>query len=323
MLLNGGFLHMPRRKRPNLLIKFISVALSIVIVCIVFYNIDFSSNFTDSFNSSSYNSDNSYNFKPENFDELLLYVMDTGNSDSLLLIDPSGQTMLIDAAEDDDYYKIKTTLDKYNVKRINALVATHPHADHIGAMDDIIKSFDVDAIYMTSFGDDTKVIEDLMDAVESMGVPKIFINTGMQFQLGKASVSVLGPEEGEPKEDANNESIVMMVSYGETDFLLTGDMEEKESYEILERWGKNVDCEILKVAHHGSRTGTTKAFLDAATPQIAIISCGENNPYGHPAEETLALLEEAGARTLRTDLLGDIAILTDGSTVQVFKQYAQ
>jgi len=231
--------------------------------------------------------------------------------------------MLIDAAEDDDYYKIKTTLDKYNVKRINALVATHPHADHIGAMDDIIKSFDVDAIYMTSFGDDTKVIEDLMDAVESMGVPKIFINTGMQFQLGKASVSVLGPEEGEPKEDANNESIVMMVSYGETDFLLTGDMEEKESYEILERWGKNVDCEILKVAHHGSRTGTTKAFLDAATPpnrdhfmweKQPVRSSGRENacPFGgsrrpyaahRPAgryRDTDGRIDRSGVRTVRT-----------------------
>ena len=122
----------------------------------------------------------------------------------------------------------------------------------------------------------------------------------------------MGPE-GENSGDENNESIVLLVSYGETDFLLTGDMEEKESAEILERWGEDVDCEILKVAHHGGKTGTAKAFLDAATPDIAIIPCGENNPYGHPNEETLALLEACGASTLRTDRVGDIAVLTDGT----------
>lgn len=307
---------MSNKKRPKLLIKYLALALCILVVCILFYNIDINPNV-----SSAVNTESSY-FKPDNSDKFLLYMMDTGNSESILLIDPSGQAMLIDAAENDDYYKIKNTLDKYKIKKINVLIATHPHADHIGAMDEIIESFDVDSIYLTQFSDDTKVIEDLMDAIKSVDVPEVFVMPGMEFKFGKASVNVLGPEERETDEDANNESVVLMVSYGQTDFLMTGDMEEKESKEILERWGEKVDCEIFKVAHHGSQTGTTKAFLDAATPEVALISCGQNNPYGHPAEETLDLLNEAGAKTLRTDTMGDIAILTDGYTIETYEEYA-
>lgn len=230
--------------------------------------------------------------------------------------------MLVDAAEDDDFQKIKATLDKYGVTEINALIATHPHADHIGAMDDVIESVDVDVVYMTNYVDDTKVFVNLMDAVEDVGVSMIIVKSGMEFAFGDASVTVLGPQNGKYG-DANNKSIVLLVSYGETDFLLTGDMEEKESREILEKWGKDVDCEILKVAHHGSATGTTKEFLDLATPDIAIISCGEDNPYGHPDEETLALLDASGAEILRTDQMGDIAILTDGTAFEALEQYAR
>jgi competence protein ComEC len=320
MLLCGGY--MVKRKRNRSLIKIIATATFIILICIFFYNADislyYSENSVSPFQSS--NNNDASNFKPDNTGKFLLYAINTGNSDSILLIDPSGQTMLVDAADDDDFTKIKATLDKYGISKIDILVATHSHDDHIGSMDELIKSVDIGALYLTPFLDETRACEDLLKAVESFGVPKIYAEPAIHFKLGDASVLVLGPE-NENSSDENNESIVLLISYGETDFLLTGDMEEKESAQILERWGGNVDCEILKVAHHGGQDGSTKAFLDMATPDIAIISCGENNPYGHPDEETLALLDACGADTLRTDRVGDIAILTDGKAFEAFSQH--
>ena len=303
---------MVRRKRNRNLIKIIATAAFIIFICIFFYNADISLYYNEGSGDSFPNRNNTYasNFKPDNTEKFLLYMINTGNSDSILIIDPSGQTMLIDAADDDDYNKIKATLDKYGIDKIDALVATHSHDDHIGSMDELIESIDIGALYVTPFLDDTKACKDLLNTAENFHVPKIYAEPAMRFKLGDTSVLVLGPE-NEDSGDENNESIVLLVSYGETDLLLTGDMEEKESMEILERWGVNVDCEILKVAHHGGETGTTKAFLDMATPDIAIISCGENNPYGHPDEETIALLDACGTDTLRTDQDGDIAVLTD------------
>ena len=314
---------MNRRKHKlvfNFLTKIIIASVCITFICIFFYNADTNTSF---YNYSNNNNSVISEFMPDHNGKFVLYVMNTGNSDSLLLIDPSGQAILIDAAEDDDFNKIKTTLIKFEVEKINALIATHPHADHIGSMDEVISCFKVDAIYMTRFSDNTKVTEDLMNAVESSGIQEIFVDPGMKIKLGNTSIHVLGPEERGTENNTNDESIVLLVSYGQMDFLLTGDMEEKESREILERWGKNVDCEVLKVAHHGSKTGTSKEFLEAATPDIAVISCGENNPYGHPDEETLALLDDFFVKTLRTDRMGDIAVLTDGQTVETCTEYAQ
>lgn len=308
---------MYRRKKRIPFLKYILLLVFIVIICIVFYNTNIDYILNDSFESNA-----SSHFIPNNSEKLFFYVMSTGNSDCVLIIDPNGYTMLVDAADDEDFYIIKNTLDKYKVSKINMLVATHSHADHIGAMDDIIKSYEVDSVYITEdFLDDSKSVEDMLGAIESSGIPIVHADSGMKFALGDASVNILGPNEGNLNDDANNKSIVLMVSYNQMDFLLTGDMEEEESREILDKWGKNVDCEVLKVAHHGSETGTTRAFLEAASPQIAVISCGKNNPYGHPSEETLSLLDEFGAKTLRTDLMGDIAILTDGMEIEVYEEY--
>lgn len=315
---------MARRNHNKKNIKFIAAAVCVLIICLLFYNADTKMSLGDNLSRvfSGQSGTESTDFKPDNTGKFMLYAIDTGNSDSLLCIAPDGRSMLVDAADEDDYGPIKSVLDKYGIKKIDVLVATHPHADHIGSMDEVIESVGADIIYMTDFPDDSKVYDNLEDAIKTTAIPAEYAVSGMQFSLGEASVKVLGPQDKE-YEDANNASIVLMVSYGESDFLLTGDMEQDASTELIEDWGKELDCEVLKAAHHGSSTGASEELLYAATPDIAVITSGAGNSYGHPHQQTLDLLKKFNVQTLRTDLSGDIAVLTDGTTIEAYIQTAQ
>lgn len=315
---------MSRRKHSKKISKFIVTAVCVILICIMFYNADtnlgLGENLARVFSGQS--GTEAADFKPDNTGKFMLYAISTGNSDSLLCIAPDGSSMLVDAAEEGDYAAIKSALDKYGVKKIDILVATHPHADHIGSMDDVIESMDAGKIYMADFSEDSEAYENLEDALNRTGIPVEYAVSGMQFNVGAASVKVLGPRDKE-YEDANNASIILMVSYGESDFLLTGDMEQDASNELIEDWGTELDCEVLKAAHHGSRTGTSEELLRVATPEIAVITSGAGNSYGHPHRETLDLLLRFHARTLRTDQSGDIALLTDGTNIEAYTQTAQ
>ena len=315
---------MARRKNNKKLFRLITGAVCILIICILFYNADtqlsLGQNLTRVFSGQS--ATETADFHPDNTGKFLLYAINTGNSDSLLCITPDGRSMLVDAAEENDNAAIKSVLDKYGVKKIDVLVATHPHADHIGSMDEIIESVGAGKIYLTDFPDDSEVYENLSDAIQTAGIPIEYAVSQMQFNLGDASVRVLSPQLKE-YEDANNASIVLMISYGESDFLLTGDMEKSASKALIEEWGNVLDCEVLKTAHHGSRTSTSEEFVRSTSPDVAIITCGTGNSYGHPHQETLDLLLKFHVQTLRTDQTGDIAVLSDGTNIEAYTQTAQ
>lgn len=315
---------MARRKNNKKLFRYMTGAICLILICLLFYNADtqlgLGENLARVFSGQS--GTEAAGFKPDNTGKFLLYAIDTGNSDSLLCITPDGRSMLVDAAEENDYAAIKSALDKYGVNKIDVLVATHPHADHIGSMDEVIESVGGGKIYLTDFPEDSEVYDDLTEAIQTAGIPAEYAVSGMQFDLGDASVKVLGPQDKE-YEDANNASIVLMVSYGESDFLLTGDLELEASKELIKEWGNELDCEVLKAAHHGSRTSTSEELLRAVTPDIAIITCGAENSFGHPHQETLDLLLGYHVQTLRTDQDGDIAVLSDGTNIEAYTQVAQ
>jgi competence protein ComEC len=313
-----------RRNQSKKFIRYIVSAVCVILICITFYNADTNLSLEENLSRvfSGQSGTAAADFKPDNTGKFMLYAIDTGNSDSLLCIAPDGRSMLVDAADEEDFAVIKSALDKYGVKKIDVLIATHPHADHIGSMDEVIEKVGAEKIYMTDFPEDSEVYDNLEDAIKTCGIQSEYAVSGMQFSLGDASVKVLSPLNKE-YEDANNASIVLLVSYGQSDFLLTGDMEEDASKDLIEDWGKALDCEVLKVAHHGSRTGASEELLKAATPDVAVITCGEGNSYGHPHKETLDLLSMFHVQTLRTDLNGDIAVLTDGTNIEAYTQISQ
>ncbi|MEI6100585.1 MAG: ComEC/Rec2 family competence protein [Eubacteriales bacterium] len=312
---------MAGKHSPKIMFRYGMIVVGIILVCVFFYHSNTSLSLQENLQNafSGKNVPQSADFKPDNTGRFLFYTISTGNSDSLLMVAPGGQAMLVDAADADDYPVIESTLKKYGISEISALVASHFDSDHIGSMDEVVENTKVDSVYLSNYKDNTKEYRDLMNALRSKQITPTIAQSGMQFSLGQASVQILNPE-NKKYEEINNACVVLKVTYGTADFLLTGDMEQEAINGILKNWGSNLNCEVLKCAHHGSRTGTTNDLLKAVRPDIAVIPCGKDNSYGHPHKETLDLLQKYQVKVYRTDKNGDIAILTDGTSIQTYTQ---
>jgi len=246
---------------------------------------------------------------------LSVMVIDVGQADSILVTMSTGEVMLIDAGESDSVDAIYEELDERNIDTIDILVATHPHSDHIGGMPSVIERYNIGMVYMPDMASSSKIYKKLLDAIDKKDIPITEAYAGERFPLGAAQCAIVSPG-ADDDIDPNNESVVIFLDYLDTECLFTGDMEERAEEEALTD-GSYIDADILKVAHHGSSTGTSEAFLDAVSPEYAVISCGEGNSYGHPHEQTLDLLKEYGLAPYRTDLSGDILFTSDGHTIQV------
>lgn len=246
--------------------------------------------------------------------ELHVIVIDVGQGDSTLITLGADDVMLIDAGEAKDAQAVKEELDERGITQIDVLVATHPHADHIGGMAEIIDDYEIGCIYMPDMQSNSKTYQNFMDTIDANQIPIIEAYAGESFALGGAACTIVSPAKDADK-DANNESVMLLLDYLDSEFLFTGDAEEWAEDQVLSA-GYNIDADVLKVAHHGSYTGTSEAFLKAVTPDYAIISCGKDNKYGHPHEETLELLNEYSIDTLRTDVSGDVLFVSDGYNIQ-------
>ncbi len=244
---------------------------------------------------------------------LSVQFIDVGQADSTLISLSTGETMLIDAGESTSADSVFAELDERGIKDIDILVATHPHADHIGGMLSLLGRYDIGQVLMPDMTSDSKTYAKLLQAIKTESIPLVEAYAGYRFSFGSAVCTVVSPSADDNK-DANNESVVIYLGFGDTDFLFTGDMEEWAEKRVLDS-NYYVDADVLKVAHHGSSTGSSEAFLSAITPDYAVISCGRSNDYGHPHAETLDRLEEAGAQIYRTDIQGDILFISDGSTL--------
>lgn len=263
--------------------------------------------------------------KPSNGEEISVHVIDVGQGDAILIMTKSGN-MLIDSGDLSSTARQQLTkyLEAHNVTSFEYAVFTHTDADHIGSADYIVENYNVKNVIMPDYTATTKVFDRLIEAIESKKVNLILIGedtevceqSGYTFTLGAITNTVMGPTKD--FKDANEMSVVIKSVYGETSFLFTGDAEHKSEEAMLEKYTKGeLDCDILKVGHHGSSTSTTDEFLGAVSPEIALISCGDGNKYGHPNTETTDKLDAAKIKYYRTDLCGSIVITTDGVTYTV------
>lgn len=246
---------------------------------------------------------------------LSVQFIDVGQADSTLITLSTGETMLIDAGEATEATPIFEELDERNIDDIDILVATHPHSDHIGGMRSIVERYDIGRVLIPNMSSDSKTYTNMINSLNSKDITIDEAYAGYSFFLGSAQCIVVSPN-AEDDKDANNESIVIYLDYGDTDFLFTGDMEEWAEDRVLDAH-YYIDADVLKVAHHGSSTGSCEAFLAAVSPDYAVISCGLNNSYGHPHTDTLDRLYEIGARIYRTDVLGDVLFVSDGKTLTI------
>ncbi|EHK2440766.1 ComEC/Rec2 family competence protein [Clostridium perfringens] len=241
--------------------------------------------------------------------------LNVGQGDSEL-IQVNGINMLIDAGTNAGANDLVKDLKNRGIKTIDIAIATHPHEDHIGGMDEVLESFDVKSFYAPKVAHTTKTYENMLKAVKNEGLKIKQIKEGTKIDLGKdTQVEVYSPVKSE-YEELNNYSPVMKISYGQNSFMFTGDAETLVEKEILSE-NKNLKADVLKLGHHGSHSSTSEAFLKAVDPSIAIVSCAKDNKYGHPHKETMSNLKKAGVTVYETFRDGDITISSNGKKLDV------
>jgi beta-lactamase superfamily II metal-dependent hydrolase len=262
---------------------------------------------------------------------LQVYTLDVGQGDSALIVTPEGKSVLIDAGPPQAGDEVVAALRKKNIQSLDLAVATHPHADHIGGMRPVIENFEVRNFLDSGRDYASKEYERMLRAINTKKIKFIEAKKGMKFDLDSgARLEVLNPQgdgrwitnvrEGGSVENAN--SVVLRLSYGNFAMIFTGDAETETEKVMMESMnsgnsGASLRAQVLKVGHHGSRHATSGEFLEAVAPEAAVISCGADNRYGHPTKQTLNRLRKAGVKIYRTDLNGEIAIVTDGNKFEI------
>lgn len=243
--------------------------------------------------------------------DLNIYYFDVGQADCIL-IQNKNHNMVIDAGNNADGKYIVKAMKSIGVEKIDYLVGTHAHEDHIGGMDDIIRNFEINTFYMPEIITTTKTFEDVLDALEEKQVPFDTPEIDKSFNLGDAIVDTIYV--GDDDTDLNNSSIVLKVTYGRNAFLFMADAETKVEKKIM---NKDISADVLKVGHHGSSNGTSKEFLQEVNPTYAIISVGKGNDYGHPHKATLKRLNNQNVKVHRTDKENTIIVTSDGNNITI------
>lgn len=239
-----------------------------------------------------------------------LHFIDVGQADATL-IECDGHYMLIDGGNRRDSNRIYAVLKKANVKKLDIVIATHPHEDHIGGL---LGAFNYTTAKqtlspVTEYDSDT--FKKFSELAKSKGGGLKVPSVGSKYALGSATIEIFAVNSGK---DSNNASIVLMITYGKTRFLFTGDA-ERDAEQVILNNKKNISATVLKVGHHGAENSTTYPFLRSVMPKYAVISVGKDNIYGHPADNTLSRLRDAGVKVYRTDMQGDIICKSDGENI--------
>ena len=240
-----------------------------------------------------------------------VHFIDVGQGDATL-VKADDKYMLIDAGDNSKGTAVQSYLKKQGVKKLDYLILTHTDADHIGGADVVITKFDVDTLFIGDYKKDNKTYEEVMDAIEYKRLKYSTPLVGNEYKLGNAIFTIVAPNT--TYDDPNNSSIALLLKNGENTFLFTGDCEEEAETDILAN-GIDIDCDVYKVGHHGSRTASGKDFLKAISPEYGIISCAEENSYGHPHAEVLNNLRNMSVKIFRTDEQGSVVAYSNGTEI--------
>ena len=245
-------------------------------------------------------------------ENLLVYFLDVGQADAAIL-QCGDEVMMIDGGESSDSSLIYSYLTKtLGITHIDYMIATHPHADHIGGLSGALNACSVGVVYSPVRSYDSKQFSSLVKYVQKQGRELTVPEIGDSFAFGDAQVQFLSPMK--EYSNINDCSIVVRITHGNNTFLFTGDAEWDAEHDMVDS-GYDLSAAVLKVGHHGSDTSSSYVFLREVMPKYAVISCGEGNSYGHPTEAVLSRLRDVGAQVFRTDLQGDVVFVSDGTTL--------
>ena len=246
---------------------------------------------------------------------LEVHFLDVGQGDATLLIHPD-VTVLIDTGRF-DRRDVAPLLRARGVTRIDLLVVTHPHADHIGQFDRVMSAFDVTEVWWSGSSSTSATFGRALAALEASDARYEEPRAGATTRVGPLTIDVLAPGSGDSLTDLNNASIALRITYGSFALVTTGDAEAPSEARMLARVADRLPAQVLRLGHHGSSTSTTAAFLAAVAPQVAIYSAGAGNQYGHPHTETVERVAGAGIPLYGTAVHGTVTLISDGVTFEI------
>ena len=283
----------------------------ILIILLAFFIINNQDKIKNLFNQN--NNQNQNNNINTNNDLLKVHYLDVGQGDSIFIELPNNETMLIDAAESYQSENIINYLKNLNYQKIDYVIGTHPHTDHIGGLKDIINTFEIGKIYMPKVVSTTKTYENLLMAIKDKNLKINTAKAGTSIiDTDALKINILAPN-SETYTELNNYSVVTKITYGKTKFLFMGDAEKLSENEIKE----NVTADVIKIGHHGSNTSSSINFIKKVNAKYGIISVGLNNKYNLPKEETIKNWENTGTKIYLTSINGTIRASSDGTNIKI------
>ncbi len=246
--------------------------------------------------------------------DFTVHYIDVGQADCALL-EYDGKYMLIDGGNVDDSSLVVSYLEKQGVEKLELVVCSHAHEDHVGGLPGVLAVYPTAEVWAPTKTYSSKCFDDFLYYTNQQGLSVTIPEPGRTFSLGDVRITVMGPVD--TYADPNNTSIVLMVEYGKNRFLFTGDMETDAENDMLDHWGESFhwNADVLKVGHHGSNTSSGYRFLYEVAPEFAVISVGKDNTYGHPHKEPLSRFHDADVTVYRTDEMGTVLATSDGTNI--------
>ncbi len=241
---------------------------------------------------------------------LEIHFINVGNGDAIL-VGSQQHWMMVDAASGSATDEVLSYMDKLGIQRLDRIVATHPHEDHIGGIDDVMLKYKTEQLYLPEIQANTDAYMNMLKAAQSQNIPIKIAKAGDEFEVGSSKIKVLAPVK-QKYQNINDNSIVLKITNGNKSFLLTGDIEAIAESDIVEKWGSVLKSDVLKVPHHGAATSCSPKFLKAVSATHGIISVKKDNRYQNPDDAVLSILKSYKMITYRTDLSGNIVLKCDG-----------
>lgn len=298
-----------KKIKKNIKRNFLEI-LILLLAFLIFNNQDKIKNIFNQSNSQEQNQTSNIN---TNNDLLKIHYLDVGQGDSIFIELPNNETMLIDAAESNQSENIINYLKNLNYQKIDYVIGTHPHTDHIGGLKDIINTFEIGKIYMPKVVSTTKTYENLLQTIKDKNLKINTAKAGTSIiDTDTLKINILAPN-NDTYTELNNYSVVTKITYGTTKFLFMGDAEKLSENEIKE----DVTADVIKIGHHGSSTSSGINFIKKVNAKYGIISVGLNNKYNLPKEETITNWENSGTKIYLTSTNGTITAISDGTNIKI------
>lgn len=245
-------------------------------------------------------------------DKLIVHFIDVGQGDSTFIQFPNGETSLIDGGSRQYGERVVNYIKDLGIEKIDYLIATHPHEDHIGGLPEVVRNFKIGKVYMPNKTASTRIFEELLLEIDKKDL-KINLAKAKDYIIDDEQLKycILAPNRDDYAE-TNDFSVVTKIEYKNDSFIIAGDAEESSELDMIKN-DNNLKSDVLRIAHHGGRTSSNEKFLEKANPKYSIISVGSDNSYGHPHRETLERLKEIDTHIMRTDDFGNIVFISDGN----------